>query len=412
MKIVILSDDFPPKSLGGAGIVAYMQAKELSRRGHSVSVVTTFQDKGVDEKMDVEGLTVYRIRTNYSMFFRAYIGLYNPTVVFKVKKILGDICPDVVHAHNVHQFLSYKVLDYAKRYAKKVYITFHDGMSVHYTKLYPKVGQAQGRAFDYQISWLSQLRNFRLQYNPFRNTVIKHYLKNADHLFSVSHALKQALEQNGLKNIEVLHNGIDLKDFVYDEDAVAHFKAKNHLVNKKVLFFSGRISKAKGVDVCLRLLKELSLTIPEVRLLIAGKKNTYVEKILQREDTQGLASKVIFAGWLGREDVISAYFASDLIPVLSTYLDPFPTTNLEAMAAKKPVLGTCFGGTPEIVVDEQTGYIVDPNNFEDVLKIALRVLRDEGLAKKLGEAGYERVVKNFPLRSQVDCLERIYNSSQ
>ena len=411
MKIIILSDDFPPKSLGGAGIVAYMQAKELSRRGHEVSVITTFQDEGIDERVDIEGLTVYRIHTNYNMFFRGYVGLCNPKTIFKVKKFLEDMHPDVVHAHNIHQFLSYKILDYAKQYAKKVCVTFHDGMSVHYTKLYPKVSRERGRAFDYRVSWFSQLRHFRLQYNPFRNSVIKHYLKNVDYSFAVSHALKDALEQNGLKKIEVLHNGIDVEDFIFDEGGVSAFKNKYDLCDKKVLFFSGRISKTKGIDVCLHLLKELSLTMPEVRLLIAGKKNSYIEHILQKEDMLGLASKVIFTEWLDREEVVSAYYASDLIPVLSTYLDPFPTTNLEAMATKKPVLGTCFGGTPEIVVDGQTGYIVDPNNFGEVLRRASQILSDEGLAKKLGEAGHERVAKNYLLSTQANHLETVYGTN-
>jgi len=411
MKIVILSDDFPPKSLGGAGIVSYMQAKEVASRGNDVSVITTFQDKGKDEKVVLDGLTVYRIQTNYNMFFRAYISLFNPGVVFKVRNILKEIRPDVVHAHNVHQFLSYKVLDYAKMYSRKVALTFHDVMSVHYTKLYPKVVSVEKNIFDYRITWTSQLKNFRLQYNPFRNIIIKHYLKKVDCFLAVSSALKDALEQNGLKNIQVLHNGIDLEDFEYNSEKVEAFKNKYDLNNKKVLFFSGRISRAKGIDVCLNLVKEVSKIFPEVKLLIAGQKNSYVEEILKREDMQDVISKIIFTGWLDRRGVVSAYFASDLIPVLSLYLDPFPTTNLEAMVTKKLVLGTCLGGTKELVVDGETGYIVDPNDFQVVLEKALMILNNTDLAQEFGKAGYERLINNFQIKHQIDKLEKFYEAN-
>lgn len=405
MKIVILSDDFPPKSLGGAGLVAFMQAKELANRGHDISVITTFQEKGSDKKIDLEGMTVYRIHTNYNMFFRAYVSLFNLGTIFKIKNILKEIKPDVVHAHNVHQFLSYKVLDYAGQFSKKVFITFHDVMSFHYTKLYPK---RVGDKFDYKVSWISQLKNFKLQYNPFRNILIKKYLKNVDIKFAVSSALKDALEQNEIRDVEVLHNGIDTNDFEENKEKTKAFKDRYDLNNKKVLFFSGRISRAKGIDVCLNLVKEISKTIPEVRLLVAGQKNGYVEEILKREDMRNVRDKIIFTGWLNREDVVSAYYSSDLIPVLSTYLDPFPTTNLEAMAAKKPVLGTLYGGTPEAILNGETGYIVDPNNMDIVIQKTKEILANKDLSKSFGEVGYALVNNDFSLNKQVDELESNY----
>jgi len=408
MKIVILSDDFPPKSLGGAGIVAFMQAKELSKRGHEVSVITTFQDKGVDEKIELDGMTVYRIQTNYNMFFRAYVSLFNLKTVFKVKNILKDIKPDVVHAHNIHQFLSYKVLDYARQFSKKVFITFHDVMSFHYTKLYPK---RMGNKFDYKISWVSQIKNFKLQYNPLRNILIKRYLVNIDKKFSVSGALRDALEQNGIKNVEVLKNGLNIDDFNENKENIKTFKNKYDLNNKKVLFFSGRISRAKGIDVCINLIREISKTIPEVRLLIAGQKNEYVERILNSEDMKEVRKRIIFTGWLNREEVVSAYYASDLITVLSLYLDPFPTTNLEAMATKRPVLGTIFGGTLESIEDGETGFVVNPYDFSSVLYKAMIVLNDENLAIRFGENGINRINDEFLIEIQIDKLEKIYGRS-
>ncbi len=56
MKIVILSDDFLPRSFGGGGIIASWQALELAKRGHEVSVITTVQEKGLEQKIFRDGL--------------------------------------------------------------------------------------------------------------------------------------------------------------------------------------------------------------------------------------------------------------------------------------------------------------------------------------------------------------------
>ncbi len=405
MKILILSDDFPPKSSGGAGLVAFMQAKELANRGHSVSVITTFQEEDSDEKIDFEGMTVYRIYTKYNMFFRAYISLVNLGIIFKVKNILKEIKPDVVHAHNVHQYLSYKVLDYAKQYSKKVFITFHDVMSFHYTKLYPK---RVGDKFDYKVSWIYQLKNFRLQYNPFRNILIKKYLKNIDQKFAVSGALKDALEQNGIGGVEVLHNGLNIHDFKENQERIREFKDKYDLNDKKVLFFSGRISRAKGIDVCINLIREISKTTQNIRILIAGKENEYIKSLLNKNENKSIKDKIIFTGWLNRTDVVSAYYSADLIPVLSLYLDPFPTTNLEAMATKKSVLGTCYGGTQEIIKDGLNGFIVNPNNFDFVLEKAKLLIENSSMAIRFGDAGFERLNSMFLIKNQIDRLEDVY----
>ena len=70
---------------------------------------------------------------------------------------------------------------------------------------------------------------------------------------------------------------------------------------------------------------------------------------------------------------------------LSTYLDPFPTVNLESMALGVPVIGTRLGGTPEAVVDGETGFLVNPFDVADVAAKALALIEDDGLRERLGE---------------------------
>ena len=76
----------------------------------------------------------------------------------------------------------------------------------------------------------------------------------------------------------------------------------------------------------------------------------------------GAADRLRFLQWLSGDDLRAAYAASDVCVTPSMYREPFNLVNIEAMAARKPVVTTCFGGPPEVVVDGVTGYVVDPRD--------------------------------------------------
>jgi len=411
MRIAILSDDFPPTSFGGAGIVAGTQAKEFVKRGHDVTVITTSQKKEEAGKEILDGVTIYKIYAKYPLRWRSYISMYNPQTVSKVKKILKEIKPDIVHVHNIHIYLSYKVFDFAKRYGKKVFLTAHDTLTFNYGKLYPKINTSiSGEIMlDYKISAWSLLRHYKFWWNPIRNIVIRHYLKNVDTIISCCYALQEALKQNGIKNTVMMHNGINPKDFFANNEQIANFKNKYALQGKKILFFAGRISRGKGGDAAIDLLIDVAKTIPEICLMIAGKEDAYVQGLMKIADKTGVKDNIRLLGWLDRETIISAYFASDVVLVLSMYLDNNPLINIEAMSAKKPIVATCINASREAVIDGETGFIVNPKDISSVTPKVLSLLKNEGLAEKFGQAGYERVLKDFSLSQQIDKLEKLYD---
>ena len=92
----------------------------------------------------------------------------------------------------------------------------------------------------------------------------------------------------------------------------------------------------------------------------------------------------------------------------SICFDTFPTVNLEAMAARKPVVATCFGGSPEVVIDGETGYIVNPLDTELYTDRLARLLHDADLRAKMGEKGSERIHTQFSLLHQLRRMEEIY----
>lgn len=377
MRILILSDDFPPQSFGGAGFSTFYLSGALQKSGHEVFVITSCQKKSEEGELDYQGLKIFRIYANYHERWRAYLSLYNPQTVNKVRKLIKEINPDVVHAHNIHYYLSYYCLKLAKNARKAVFLTARDAMAVSYGKLATKQYQEQ---LDPRLSWLDNLKEAGKRYNPLRNLIIRKYLGCIDQVFSVSQSLKEALVKNGIKNVTVSHNGIDISDWQVSEAEISDFKKKYNLLNKKIVFFGGRISDLKGINQIRQAMDIIRKEIPETVLLIAGK--------------EGI-------GWLTGQELKAAYWASDIVVVPSIYLDPFPRSNLEAMACKRPVIGTKFGGTSEVVQDGATGFIVNPFDIELMAERIKDLLNNQEKARQFGEAGFQRIKEKFTLDSQV-----------
>lgn len=405
MKILFLSDDFPPASFGGAGISTYELALGMKNAGHEVFVVTTCRKESEEGELDYNGIKVWKIANDYPGKWRAYVSLYNRPVVRKVEELLKKIKPDVAHANNIHLYLSYHCLRVAKRYAKAVIITLRDAMSFNFAKLETK---RYLEHFDYRTTWRDHIKQAGKRWNPLRNFCIKRYLGYADKIFAISRSLQAALVQNGINDVEVIYNGIDAREWGVDADAMVRFRVKYGLQNKKVLLFSGRLSASKGGEKALQALALTVKEVPEAVLLVAGNIDEYAEVMKKQAKNLGVEKNLIFTGWIEREEIKAAYAVSDVVLMPSICFDVFGRVNIEAMASRKPVVGTCYGGTPEIVVDGVTGYIVNPLHPEEIAEKTLDLLKNPEKAEKFGEAGYDRVKTNFNLEDRVREYISVY----
>lgn len=411
MRILYLADDFPPMSYGGGGVVAYNLAKEMARRGNEVFVITTVQKSDEEKKEIFDGLTVYRIYSKYPYpyFLKSYISLCNPFTIPKIKKIAREIKPDIIHCHHIHSHISYYSFKVAKKLGARVYLTAHDVMLVSYGKSY-----FSENVKNYKIGLKEQIKAVGkiYNYNPFRNIIIKHYLKYVDKIFTVSDALKQVLSDNGVKNMETVHNGIDVSVWREDSGEINDFKLRFNLENKKIIFWGGgRLSGAKGSAQILKAIKIIKENYgnKDAVLVIAGSKGYYTDKIEDMVKSLKIEDSIVLTGELNFEEMRTAFFACSVSVAPSICFDSFPTVNLEAMAAKKSVVATCFGGSRELVKDNETGYIVNPNNENLLAEKIYDLLKNPEKARAFGENGFERVKNLFSIETQADKTLYWYN---
>lgn len=161
----------------------------------------------------------------------------------------------------------------------------------------------------------------------------------------------------------------------------------------------GRLVEKKGfgdlVEAC-RLLRERGI---ELRCRIIGE-GPLEGELREQIASAGLAGSVQLAGPLAQPEIRAALaeasvFVLPCIVEKSGGMDILPTVIMEAMAARLPVVSTRLAGVPEMVVDDETGFLVEPGDVAGTAGAVARLLADPARARAMGEAGYRRAAEVF-----------------
>nr|HPK71098.1 glycosyltransferase [Vicinamibacterales bacterium] len=146
--------------------------------------------------------------------------------------------------------------------------------------------------------------------------------------------------------------------------------------------------------------------VPDAHVLIFGEGE--LRPALTRQIRHlGLEHRVQLAGF--RPDVLSLLKGLDVF-VMCSLTEGLGTSILDAMAASRPVVGTTAGGIPEAVEDGVTGILVPPHNAAALAAALLRLLGDEALRRRMGEAGLERVREQFSVDRMIDGILAVYEA--
>jgi glycosyltransferase involved in cell wall biosynthesis len=169
-----------------------------------------------------------------------------------------------------------------------------------------------------------------------------------------------------------------------------------------VVLFVGQLVTGKGVDL---LLDALAQVPPPWRAEIVGDGNGR-SALEARAEALGLGGRVRFTGWVDHEALDSHYAASRVLVVPSRWAEPFGMIGLEAMHRARPVVAFAAGGIPDWCEDGRTGLLVPVGDTDGLAAAIARVLRDDDLARRLGQAGWERVAERYAFDDYVRALER------
>jgi len=389
----------------GAFAVAWELSGELIRRGHRVAFLCATERREEAGRADLEGREVIRLYARTPFRLRPALTIHRPGLVARAAAAAAEFRPQVVHAHVVHLHFSFGLLARFDRQGWPVILSAHDTGIFCPTKYTCQPPEDPARPASFRDCLACQ----RFRFLPGRARATRRLVNgHVRRVAAVSHSLAAILRANGVARVSVVHNGLDAAALAGQGWPAQRFR--DHLglcEDEGLILFGGRLQREKGDEAALRALALIPAVL-KPRLVVAGRRELFGPRLRGLARELGVSEKIVLAGWLDRDQMLGAYRAARAVLVPSLYPDPFPTINLEAMALARPVVGTCFGGTPEVVAEGETGFLVDPRRPEETAERLGRLLASPELAERMGRAGRARLEARFSLRAQAEAFEALY----
>ncbi len=257
------------------------------------------------------------------------------------------------------------------------------------------------------------------EHDPFKLGSVKNFfkkstLKNIRKIVTVSGNNKKILEDlfpQHKDKMTVIHNGIDTSWWksqllrLADED-YSEIKRKLFHANKDTLIIStiAELHERKGHKYLIEALKKIIDQFPNVKLVLIGEgpEREKIESLIEKLD---LKRHVILTG---RQKEIPKLLKSSDIFCLPSRREAFGLVNAEAMITGLPVVASKAGGIPEIVEDGVTGFIVEKENSEALTNALVKLIKSPEKRLQMGQAGKERVLKEFDAKVMAKKYEDLY----
>jgi len=440
VRILLLSNLYPPFVEGGAEILAGDIAAGLERLGHEVIVLTSSyglskpQHDGKLWRSLQPAPPVYfdRQRSFWSQLnqpFNYYRRYHNAANARTLRQVVAATTPDILYIWEITGIGVNSLLKVLPDL--NIPIVFHLGS---YWLLYARSPQTEQSRL--RLRWLKQ----RLI-----GTVPELTWTS---LIAVSATVKQEYVRSGFdpKRIEVIYNGIDPRFLTLPRSASNEEEAFQ-------LLFVGRIRVEKGILVLLKaldlLMHEMNspdllsaklsdghnagtssmhemngsvmlspvlseangaakhLDSPPLHLHIFGDGDeTYISELKTFLHEKGLTERVTFHGKVPQDELIQHYDRCDLLLVPSLWQEPFGLVVAEAMARGLPVIASNVGGPAEILTHEINGLLVEAGN-EQALALAIsQLIKDPEKRKRFGQAARATVQQRFVIEENASRVEQ------
>ena len=234
--------------------------------------------------------------------------------------------------------------------------------------------------------------------------------KYADVIVSNSDATQQNLikrePQIRSKSI-VIHNGVEPKSEIQKIVSKADFGFTSTDI---IITLIGRINRLKGHKLLLNSFIKNFAGQKNIKLLFVGSpvigQENYLYEVEEIIKKNHLTEKVKILPFT--KELNSIWQITDIAVMPSTEAESFGLVAVEAMMAKKPVIGSNHGGLTEIIVNNETGLLVEPNN-ENELTIAIQYLIDNPITRfEMGEKGRQRAIQSFSITSYIQNFENLF----
>jgi len=420
MKIVLSTDYFPPY-VGGAGHHVELLANELLRGGHEVVVVTRKVGRSLMPSFYSRKL---ELASAVHLFGATLVGIDPPLVdpflvfgLFKYKKLLKTA--DIIHCHGTGT-LSFCLLK--RKTGSPLVCTVHDFWPICIRRdlisskntveiphncrfcVYKKEPSSNlhGESF-LSASTLGNVANVLRRYNM---TLLHDHI---DRFVAVSDFVKSCLVKEGFcsSKIDVIYNWVDV-DAIRKNSETMDFTSSN---NHPRLIFVGNLHLNKGLHVLIRALPLLREQLRGFLLIVVGEgpHKNYFQTLAHK---LGVHNYTKFTGRLPSTLLRKCLFNSSALIVPSIWPEPCPTVILEAMALGVPVVAAEIGGIPELVSDSHTGLLFRAGDPYDLSEKVASLVSDQNRLLLMRGNSVRRVKEKFDIKVGLSKLIHTYEKAK
>ncbi len=384
MKILQVTPFFKPLwESGGVARVAYDISHNLHENGHEITVYTTNRsiypnDLPTNRATGVDGMNVY-----YFENLRKYApGVTPPVVPYHMPAVARKEMKqfDVIHIHDHRTLLTVTASHYARKYGVPYVLQAHGALPQETGSTRMK------RLFD--LLWTNKM------------------ILGASGVIALNETEAERYRALGVdeEKIAIIPNGIDLTEYP-DLPARGGFRAAWGIEDAaKVVLYLGRLDPTKGIDLLIRSFAHVAREFDDAVLMLVGGDMGHNDEFRQRIGALGLDNRVIFTGFVSKEDKMAAYTDADVFVTPS--FTGFPVTFLEACLCGTPIVTTGKGdllGWVDNTVGFTTAYT--PEALADAIG---RLLADDALRAGFGEQAKELVRTRYNWQAIVRDIEAFY----
>lgn len=380
MKILQVIPAFPPAtSYGGAPVVAFEMTKALSNRGHNLTVFSTDvfnESQRIDSNFYKFNFKVFYFKNLSNRLAYKYRIYLPPNFMINGRYVKNF---DVVHVHDFRTVLTVVIYLFCRLYDVPYIIQPHGKVPIELNQR----GKYLKRLFDYVIG--------------------HRIIKNAAEILVLNNDEAKSYQIIS-KNVIIINNGINKAD--YELPIKQTFKKKFNIpIEFEIILYVGRINEKKGLDLLIEAFSELCKTKDKIVLVLVGPDDGYSEHLMNLSKSKNISDKVIFTGFLNKDDKSSAYVDADVFVTPIYY--GFPLTFLEAMLYGIPIITTNAGDRLPWI--NGTVGIITEYNIYSLEKAIVSVLSQKTITEKKGRISDK--INEYTWESIVESLEEIYSHS-
>lgn len=326
--------------------------------------------------------------------WRTLLQTANPWALVRLRRVLAEFSPDVVHVRMFLTQLSPLILLVLRRVPSLYHVVWYRPVCPLGTKTLPDhrpcevtAGYACYRNRCLPLhDWLPLMLQRRL-WRRWRDAF--------DLIVANSEAVRRSLLADGIKPVEVALNGVPVES------------ARRFLAPRPFAVFAGRLVAEKGADVLLRAFALVVAQIPKAKLLLVGD-GPELGRLKDLNAELKLNSAVSMPGFVPHAEVERLCGGAWVQVVPSRWAEPFGKAAAEAMMRETAVIASDSGGLAEIVQHERTGILIPPGDPFALAEAMLRLFRDRALAERMGKAGREAAVLRFSEQAWIDRFIALY----